>query len=74
VPKYSISGVISADKHLGQIEAANVQEALAKAWDELDTSSPNICHHCSHEMNVGDVYRLTATNVDDDTDHAESDD
>ena len=72
MPKYSIQGIVSADKHLGVIEASNAKEAIEKAWGELDTGTPNVCHQCSREMNIGDVYQLCAQNVDDDADYAES--
>lgn len=69
--KYMIQGIIAADCALGHVEAASAQEAITKAWDELETGSPNICHQCSQHMNVGDIYKLVAQNVDDDKDYLE---
>lgn len=71
MPRYDISGVIAADRHLGEVEAASAQEAIARAWDELECSAPPLCHHCAHQLNLGDVYKLVAQNVEDDKDHAE---
>lgn len=72
MPKYTVSGVISADCHLGEVDAACATEAIDKAWDELQVDSPPICHQCAQHMNIGDVYRLIVCNVDDHKDTAES--
>lgn len=72
MPKYSIWGVVSADKHLGYVEADSAKEAIEKAWNELDCNSPTICHQCSKELNINDVYKLIAENADGSMDIAES--
>ena len=74
MPKYQIQGLISADAPLGEVEADNAKAAIEKAYAELDTSAPSICHQCSHEMNVGDIYSLIASNVDDVNDTLEEND
>lgn len=71
MPRYSINGAVAADKHLGEVEAESATAALVKAWAELDTGSPNICHQCSREVEIGEVYKIIATNLADDDDTAE---
>lgn len=71
MPRYSIQALIAADSHLGEVEADSAKAAIDKAYEDLNTSGPNICHQCSREMNVGDVYALIASNVEDDDDTLE---
>lgn len=70
MPKYSCSGVVAADTYIGEVEAANAQEAIDKAWEIADT--PSICHQCAGKLNVGDIYKIAVENIDDMKDHLES--
>lgn len=69
--KYAIQGLVAADKHIGYVEADTAADAIDKAYIELDVSTPNVCHQCSKELNVGDVYKLQAQNTEDDDDFLE---
>lgn len=71
MPRYSIQALIAADSHIGEVEAESAEAAISQAYEDLDTSGPNVCHQCSREFNVGDIYALIASNIEDDDDTLE---
>ena len=59
--EYSIYGIIGASKYLGKVKAKDKEEAIEKGM-ELD-SHVSLCHHCSSEIDIGDVYEYEANEV-----------
>lgn len=53
MPKYAVVYVATVDATV-EVEAEDEVEAMDKG-DEL-FQNPNICAHCSHNMNMGDWY------------------
>ena len=45
---YNCYGTVKGSKYLGQVKAANEDEAIEKA-QELETTHVSFCHHCSGE-------------------------
>lgn len=74
MPRYYIQALIAPYAPIGEVEAETAAAAISKAYDTLDTSAPSRCHQCYQEMNVGDVYSLIASNVEDDNDTMEESD
>ncbi len=49
--KYEIYAPYIYWKIVGTVEAATEEEAIDKAWDELEISdSDSLCYHCEEEM------------------------
>lgn len=55
--KWLIYATYSASKFIGEYEAETEEEARAKAEED---APPNVClcHHCSGEIDIGDVIDL----------------
>ena len=60
--KYRVAGIISASVELGVYEADSPEEAEEMA-DDSDNWNPSLCHHCAHEVDLGDVYEVTVDKV-----------
>ena len=55
--KYTIMGIGTYSVNTGEIiEAKNANEAVEKAKG----SSPMLCHHCAHEVELHDIYEYQA--------------
>ena len=62
--KYSVIGIISASIYIGEYEAESEEAAEEMAEkDENANWSPSICHQCSGEVEVGDVYKVIVEEV-----------
>jgi hypothetical protein len=57
----------------GILSAATTQEVIVEAEDKdaaIDIGSPQIdsphlCHQCSHEIDMGDIYEFQAAEIED---------
>lgn len=61
--KYRCYGIVTGSKYLGTVEAENKKEAEDKAW-KLDTTSVNVCHQCSDEVDSPEIQEI-AVETDD---------
>ena len=43
MPKYTIHGIVTATKYIGEYEANSKDEAEAMAWEDAYVS---VCHNC----------------------------
>ena len=55
MPKYRTYGLFTASKSLGEVEADTPDKAREKAFETGD-SYVQICHQCSREIDLGDMY------------------
>jgi len=62
MPKYSVTILAHASKHLGVFEADTEEEAIAMAEAEGDDSM-SLCHQCS-VVDIGDIYQTVADEID----------
>lgn len=53
MPKYSVYGIVTASKYLGEFEAESEDEAKEMA-SESDNNHICLCHQCSSELEVDD--------------------
>ncbi len=66
--KYNVYGTVGASVFLGTYEAKNEDDAIEQAEDNENANwSPTLCHQCSRELEVGDVYETQAELVEDET-------
>ena len=64
--KYMVYGIVCASVDLGTYEANSEQEAIGMAEDNQEANwNPGLCHQCSNEVEIGDVYEVKAEIVDD---------
>ena len=53
--------ILLVDASLGaEVSADSAEEAMEKADEQVDV--PTLCHHCSRELDVGDVVRHIVIN------------
>lgn len=64
--KYNVWGSVGADKLIGTYEADSPEEAekMADKDPEADWST-SLCHQCSHEVELGDIYKTYVEETDD---------
>ena len=62
MPKYHCYAIATASKYLGEFEAKNKQEAEDMAY-ESDECSMSLCHQCSSEAELGDIYRIEVEKI-----------
>lgn len=63
--KYHVYGMVSASVSLGEYEAESEEEAIQMAEDNQGANwYPSVCHQCSRELDVGDVYKVEADEVE----------
>lgn len=62
MPKYFVVG------HLGSTASETINAPNAEAAARKATLSPSLCHQCSREMRVGEVYRVEVFQEDGDGD------
>jgi len=58
--KYHVYAAVGATKYIGKFEADSEDEAIEKAARSKKAYAPSLCHQCSHEMDVGDLYDFSA--------------
>jgi hypothetical protein len=57
--KFDVYGIYTASKYLGEVEAESKEKAEDKVWnDEGYDTLISLCHQCTNELEVGDVYKL----------------
>jgi len=61
--KYRVYGVVTGSKYLGEVEAANAEEAEQKAFDELEIGC-FLCHQCSSEAEDAEIHELNVEEVE----------
>ena len=67
--KYTVSGIISASKFLATVEAESEEEAIRKVEEDSSINTyVDLCHQCSDEVNLGDIYKYEASLQDEDED------
>lgn len=54
--KFTVFGVLSASTRTFETEANNPEEA-AENFFESDEASSSLCHYCSKEVELGEVYQ-----------------
>jgi hypothetical protein len=65
MPKFSVIGIVPAQKYLGDFEADTAEEAIEMALSS-DNNSLSICHQCSNSFELNDIscHEATAELVD----------
>jgi len=58
--KYLVYGIISASKFIGEFEAESKEKAIEMAENSENCYTPGLCHQCSGEINLGDIYEIEA--------------
>lgn len=60
MPKYRVYAACTATVYLGEFEAETKEQAeeMAEATDNFST--PNVCHQCSREFDLGDPHSTEA--------------
>jgi hypothetical protein len=61
MPKFSVWGVVTGTKYLGEFEAATKEEAEQMA---LDGTHVSICHQCSRECEDPEVHQVHCEEVE----------
>lgn len=65
MPKYRVYGVLSASVVVGEYEAETEEEAIEMANEDQDANwMPSLCHQCSREVALGDVYKAEAEEIE----------
>jgi hypothetical protein len=60
MPKYHVYGAVGATMYLGEYEASSEDDAIRQAEASGKCGTPGLCHQCSDELSLGDLYDLTA--------------
>lgn len=58
--KYSVTGVVTGSKYLGEFEADSKEEAIALAM-ESDAISVRLCHQCVEECEDPEIDSAEAS-------------
>lgn len=62
--KYQVYGTMSASVILGVYEAESKEEAIKMAGEDENANwMPSLCHQCSHEVELGDIYETEAEEI-----------
>ena len=62
--KFRVYGLVSAHIVVGDYVADSANDAINMAYDDPEAkTSTGICHQCSRELEVGDVYEFEAEEV-----------
>ena len=62
--KFSVYGLVSATVSFGEYEADTEAQAIALAEDDDNSNfNPTLCHQCSDEVDLGDVYEVKADKI-----------
>lgn len=59
--RYTAVFLVSASTSV-EVEADSREEAETKAWEAV--RNPRLCHHCSRQVDIGDVYELSDLDVE----------
>lgn len=62
--KYSVIGVVTGSKYLGEFEASSPEEAIEMALAS-DGAYVSICHSCSGECDSPEIHSASASPVED---------
>jgi len=55
--KYNVYGIMTASIFLGEYEAVDTESAVELAEKDSQADwTPCLCHHCSEEIELGEVY------------------
>lgn len=65
MPRYRCVGVVTGSKYLGVVEAATEEEAIEKAFDELD-EGVSLCHQCADQCETAEVTQVHVEEIGDD--------
>ena len=61
---YTVTGHIAASIVLGTYEAKNKKAAIAMAEEDTNANwNPSICHQCSRDIEIGDIYKLDVDEI-----------
>ncbi len=59
--KFTVFGLITASTIVGTYEAETEEKAIEKAMDDENGNHyVSICHQCSREVELGDIYEYEA--------------
>ena len=59
IKKYNVYGIVSASVHIGTYEAESKEQAEDMANNDKEANwYPSLCHQCSGELEIGDIYEL----------------
>lgn len=62
--KFAVYGIMTASCLIGEYEANSAEEAQAKAEEDKDGNwYPSVCHQCSGEVSLGEIYETQAEEV-----------
>lgn len=61
--KYSVFGLISTSKNVGEFWANSKEEAEQMAWDS-EKASINLCHHCANEIDEPEIREMVVEEVE----------
>jgi len=62
--KYQVIGNITASIIVGEYEADSPEEAIEKAEEDKNAFwMPTLCHQCSNEVSLGDVFETEAEEI-----------
>lgn len=59
--KFLVTFLIDASKTI-EVDADDEEAAKTAAWDVIDV--PSLCHQCSHEIDMGDAYKIAECILD----------
>lgn len=63
--KYIVYGIVSASVVLGEYAAESKEAALEMAEKNQEANwNPTLCHQCSGEIEIGDVYDTQVEEVE----------
>jgi hypothetical protein len=62
--KYNVYGIMTASIFIGEYEAESQEEAEDMANRDSNANwMPSLCHQCSNEIDLGDVYKTEVEEV-----------
>lgn len=63
--RFSIYGIVTGSKYLGEVEAETADDAVLDAWETLDTSV-SVCHHCAKDISDPEIHEIQAYEITED--------
>lgn len=64
MPKFSVTGVVSGSKFLGEFEADTEEKAIEMALDTDAAQSVNLCHQCNDQCEDGQIEKAVASKIE----------
>lgn len=55
MPRYRVSGTVTASKYLGEFEADSPEDAVDKALTS-DAAYVSVCHQCAHDVEDPEIH------------------